>query len=80
MIAAAALLLGAGPFHALIGCDWGTKVALPDDQEVCTARAQRRLIIHGRNGETYDLQVCDPHAAVIEQQTDPHAPGEGATP
>lgn len=69
---AAVLLLGADQGHALIGCDWGRKVSLPDDREVCTSQARRRLILHGPAGEEYDLKACDQHADVLERETDPH--------
>lgn len=57
----------------LISCDWGTKVKLPDDREVCTREARRYMAIHGHADEVHVLQVCDEHAAIIERETDPHA-------
>lgn len=55
----------------LIGCDWGTRVRLPHDREVCTRQARQRIAVHGQ-GVTHFLKVCDEHATTLERETDPH--------
>jgi hypothetical protein len=72
-LSAAALLFGAERGHALLGCDWGTKVALPDDREVCTRQAARRLMLHGFPDGPRQFKACDHHAEILERETDPHA-------
>lgn len=67
---AAVKLLGSERGRELIGCDWGTKVSLPWDREVCARQARRRMVLHRPGGE-FHLKVCDEHAAIIDEQTDP---------
>lgn len=69
---AAVLLLGAERGHALIGCDWGTKVGLPDDREVCISQARSQVVLHDLDGKAYTLKVCDEHAATLMRATNPH--------
>lgn len=69
---AAVRLAGPAFGHALLGCDWGTKVASTDDRTVCIRQARQRVVLHGPGGERYEVKVCREHAVAIDLETDPH--------
>ncbi len=59
--------------HSLIGCDWGSKIALPNDRAVCGQKAAQRIVIHNPAGRgALILKLCTGHLALIEYETDPH--------
>lgn len=57
--------------HAILGCDWGTRVATPDDREVCTRQARQIFVLHGKTA--YEVKVCEAHRDRLYAETDPHA-------
>lgn len=69
---AAVLLFGPERGHALLGCEWGTAIALPDDQDVCIRQARRIVVIHGTGNAVRDMKLCLEHAATVERETEPH--------
>lgn len=71
---AAVLLLGPDRGHALLGCDWGTYIALPSDLEVCVRQATQRMVIH-EGATEHPVKLCAAHAALVESRTDPHEAG-----
>lgn len=60
-----------GLVFSILGCEWGRKVALPDDKLPCTRQAVQRLVLHD-GPITLCFQFCAEHFAVVEGQTDPH--------
>lgn len=59
--------------HALLGCDWGRKIALPGNTTPCTRAAEERIVLHN-GGRQVVVQMCDEHGALIKAETEPHAP------
>lgn len=69
---AAVMLLGTMQGRALLGCDWGTRIGLPDDRAVCPHQAVQIIILYD-NGRPYDVKVCQAHADEVLAHTAPHA-------
>jgi hypothetical protein len=69
-LTAAMLLMGPVRGHSMLGCDWGTRVALPDDQALCVRQARRIVVIHD-GPDAIDLKVCDEHFAKLGEHTNP---------
>lgn len=62
---------------ALIGCDWGTTIALTEDEPECKEQATQRVVLHDPGSPwTQMVQVCDFHAAALDYHTDPHKEAE----
>lgn len=62
--------------HALIGCDWGRKIALPENRHPCARQATRRIALY-QEGQIHALvQVCDEHGVLVDEQTDRHGGGQ----
>lgn len=57
--------------HALIGCDWGTRIATDGDIGVCENQAVRRVCLHAGE-QTIDVKVCAHHLVTVTRLTDPH--------
>lgn len=68
---AAVRLVGPERGRAMLGCDWGTKLGVLEDFQVCPRQARARFVLHSADGER-DIKVCAEHAAVVERMTDPH--------
>lgn len=56
--------------QALLGCDFGSVVATPDDTDPCKRQATSRVVVHD-GPASIELQLCDTHRAVIDEQTNP---------
>ena len=74
-LTAAMLLAGPVRGHAMLGCDWGSRVATPDDQALCIRQARRIVVIHD-GPDAIDLKVCEEHGGRLEAETDPRAEEE----
>jgi hypothetical protein len=63
--------------HALIGCDWGRAIMLPDNRHPCAKRATRRIALY-QDGQIHAVvKVCDEHAELVDEQTNPREGGRG---
>lgn len=78
-LSAAVRLFGLERGHALLGCGWGTVIALPDDREICIRQARQIVVLYGPGGAVCDVKLCLEHAAMVERETDPHDQREGGT-
>lgn len=74
-LTAAMLLAGPVRGHALLGCDWGTRVATADDMGLCERQARQIVVLHD-GPESIDVKVCLAHAARLAEETDPHLGGQ----
>ncbi len=56
----------------LLGCEWGTRIALPGNKTPCVLRATGRIQIHNHPQDgTFLVQLCDSHMALVMRETDP---------
>jgi hypothetical protein len=69
---AAVRLLGHERGHALLGCDWGTLVAAPDDREVCVRQARQIVALYNGDDRT-DVRVCLVHRDRLLAETTPRS-------
>lgn len=58
--------------QALLGCEWGRRIALPDDRAECSERAVQRMMLHGDTGPRALVQLCRAHFDKVSDLTDPH--------
>lgn len=62
---------------SLLECDWGRRIGLPGDDEPCTDRAERDMVLHDPHnvtgGQPRMFRLCGRHFAAVQAQTDPHA-------
>lgn len=58
--------------RALLGCEWGTAVALPGDTDPCADRAERYYALHAPDGVRY-VKLCAFHGSLVVEHTDPHS-------
>lgn len=67
-------------FHQLLGCEWGRRIALPDDRAECPERAVQRMMLHGdaAPGGMWLVQLCRAHFDKVSALTDPHAADNAA--
>lgn len=75
---AAVRLLGPTAGHTMLGCDWGTRVAAPDDREVCIRQARQIVVLHDGDDLT-DVKVCLVHRDRLLAETVPHGERPGTT-
>lgn len=68
---AMAAILSTGAGKALLGCEWGTKLAMPDDLAVCDAQATKRIVLYDEGREAI-LQFCPKHASRVVEETTQH--------
>lgn len=61
--------------HALLGCEWGWRIALTDDRDPCQARAVQRVMLHGHTEGDLLVQLCGPHRDRVFSLTEPSTPG-----
>lgn len=69
----------AGLLHSLLGCEWGRRIALPEDMEPCAEQAVGMTCVHAPPGvepEEMVFKLCRRHHELLETQCVPH---EGAT-
>jgi hypothetical protein len=60
--------------YALLGCDWGRRIALPgEDVTPCPQPAEARVVLH-IDGDPAVFQFCDRHRGLIDAASEPHAP------
>jgi hypothetical protein len=58
----------------ILACDWGKLVSLDKEEPPCPEQAVRRVGIHAGTAMAV-MQFCEPHAALIERETNPHKEG-----
>lgn len=64
--------------HALVGCDFGTKVSVPGvDDRRCTHRAERYVRLYQDGVPLEPMKFCTGHLAFIDTQTTPREGSRG---
>lgn len=61
--------------EALLGCDWGHRIATADYPQPCHTQAAQIVVLHDPNGGQMDVKLCDPHRQFVLMETDPRAGG-----
>jgi hypothetical protein len=70
--------VGGALLREMLGCEWGYRIALPDDQAEYQERAVQYVQLHGGERD-WLVKLCATHRALVFNLTDPHAaPAPGA--
>lgn len=68
---AAEALLGTAAGRALLGCNWGTKVAHPSSPGECHRQAVQMVMLYDE-GARHPVKLCQSHADLVVALTTPH--------